>query len=616
MPKKTSLLNLLQLTKPYILPLGASMALLALHGSTTGAYAYLVGPLLRFIYSGGESAGSSMSRALLWIGFDPTSSPRQLTTFIATLVVALVVIKGMAYFGGSYLVARVGQQMEHSLRTTLHRHLLRISYERLAEIPHGDVISRFIGDIASLKFAVTHGMTNIIRDGLQVVILAAVAVHLDPVLGLLALCVLPLSTLAILKIGGRLRLRRRKAFDATGELAAATQQSVAALAVLRAFGAEAHADRQFSALSERVLRRNLRAWGLQIFSSPLMELLGAAALAATLWYAGARIGSGSLEPEEFVSFFAAVFMMYRPIKAIGDASAMIHSGQAALDRVNQILEMPAEPSDPPGALEPSEINRGLKFESVSFAYGDEDQGVAVLEDVSFEVPAGSTVAIVGGSGAGKTTIAMLLLRLLEPSSGRLVLDDHDLAEVSRAALRQLFALVTQDPVLLNDTIAANISFGLEADDEAIEAAARAAGAHRFATSLRQGFHTSVGEAGGRLSGGERQRICIARAVLRDPPALILDEATASVDSATEAEINASLERLMEGRTTVLISHRLSTVRRADRIVVLEQGRVMAQGSFDELAAHSAPFCRIFSDQLAVGGAPADGEAQREPADRI
>jgi ABC-type multidrug transport system fused ATPase/permease subunit len=264
-----------------------------------------------------------------------------------------------------------------------------------------------------------------------------------------------------------------------------------------------------------------------------------------------------------------------------------------MDRLDEIFELAREEPDPPGAVEATGIRQGIRFEGVTFSYDDEP----VLVDATFEIPAGRTVALVGPSGSGKTTIAMLLLRLAEPQQGRIMLDGRDITEISRSSLRALFGLVSQEPVLLNDTIEANICLGLEADQQSLEDAARAAGAHGFVTALPEGYQSSVGEAGARLSGGERQRLCMARALLRDPPALVLDEATAAVDSATEAEIASALEVLMQGRTTLLISHRLSTVRRADDIVVLDQGRVVARGTYDELRRESEEFREVFCDQL-------------------
>lgn len=591
----SSYVGLARLAKPHLGALVVSTLLLAVNASTTGAYAYLVGPLLKFIYTGGEAAGSGMSRVLAWAGWRPDGDPAALTSLFATVVVALALVKGASYFGGSYLVAAVGQRMEHTLRTSLYRHLLKISYERLSAVPRGDTISRFISDVAAVKYAVTHGATSVMRDAIQGVVLAGLALYLDPALGLITFCIIPISATVIVRLGRRLRSQQRSTGDAYGDLASATEQTAVALPVLRAFGAEAHAQATFDTLSSTIYKRSMRAWTLQIFTSPLMEVLGALALAGTLWYAGARIREGSLEPEAFVSFFAAVFMMYQPIKGLGNAASFIYSGLGAVDRINEILSIPAEPPDPSGALELERIEQGIRFEDVTFGY---DPAAPVLKGATFSIGAGETVAIVGHSGSGKTTTALLLLRLIDPQRGRITIDGHDVSTFSRASVRRLFALVTQDPVVMHDSVEDNILFGAEATADEIEAAARAAGAHEFVTSLPDGYGTSTGEAGARLSGGERQRICIARALLRNTPALILDEATAAVDSATEAEISASLEKLTTGRTTLMISHRLSTVRRADRIVVVDDGRVVAQGAYNDLAAGDEHFRKIFADQLA------------------
>jgi subfamily B ATP-binding cassette protein MsbA len=574
-----------------------SLLLLAVHALITGAYVYLVGPLLRFIYTGGQSAGHRLESAMAFLGWEAVRDTAELTTVMATAAVALVVIKGVTFFGGTYLVLTAGQTIEHELRTRLYESLLTVSYPCLAELRRGDLISRFVGDVAAVQGGITRGVTRIVRDALQVVVLAALALYLDPYLGLVALGVLPFSSTIIVRIGRTLRHRRRGVYDAYGELAAATEQTATALPVLRTFNSEGHALEQFTGFSQQILKRSLRASALQLFSSPFVELLGAVALAGTLWYAGHRIGQGLLDPEEFVSFFAAVFMLYRPVKSLGEASGTIFTALAAMDRITQILALPREEPDPPRATLVEELNQGIRFEKVSFGYVAEQP---VLEDASFELQAGQTVAVVGPSGSGKTTIALLLLRLVEPSQGRITVDGQDLQGVQRTSLRRLFAVVSQEATVLNDTVAANIAFGTKASEADIRQAARAAGAADFIERLPQQYQTSVGESGTRLSGGERQRLCIARALLRDPPALILDEATAAVDSATEEAITQSLEELMQGRTTLLISHRLSTVQRADHIVVVEQGRVVAQGTFDKLNSSCEAFRRLFAGQWSAG----------------
>jgi subfamily B ATP-binding cassette protein MsbA len=559
--------------------------------ATTAAYAWLIGPVLRFIFVPGDGAPPGRLPDAVWSWLVAHRDVYPL--LLAGLVLALALVRGLAQFGRGWCMGVVGQRVQLAIRDAVFDKLLRLNPYQLVRMDKGDLSSRFVSDVVILEYAITHGLSSVIGDSVQVVALVGLALWLDPVMGAISLVILPFSSLLIVWLGRRIRQSHVDAMTSLGEISGSLVSAARGLASIQAYNAQ-------DAMRERFRRRNLRYYGrvmrsvlLGSLSSPLMELIAAGALAATLWYARVRIGSETLEPEQFVSFFAAVFLMYRPIKSLGGLNALMNRGLAAARRIFGLLDTEVEPVVQ-GDDEAPALSVAIELRDVTFAFEQE----TVLDGVDLTIPAGRTTALVGASGAGKTTLAALLTRLLHPDSGRILWDGTPVERFSAASLRRQVALVPQDPFLMHDTVRANVALGDEdATDEEVHRALALGDARRFVEFLPAGLDEVVGEEGSSLSGGERQRICLARAALRDAPVLVLDEAASSLDAASEEAIRTALERVASGRTVLVIGHRLSSVRDADSIAVLSEGRIVEQGRYDELARPGTAFHELFRSQL-------------------
>ena len=569
--------------------------------ATQGGYAWLVGPVLKFVY---DAEAAARLRGVIPLSLSPVlERAGGVASFLGAAVLIVSFLRAIAYFLSHYLTTVAGQKVVRAMRATLYAHLLRLPVSYFRRQERGDLVTRLTSDTLELQSAVTSGLSALAQQSLQIVLLAVLAVTMDPVLGVLALTAMPVLAWILRRAGGRARRQQRDAWDAQGQLASAVEQTAAAAPVIKAFTAEDALARRFTRLDAEFFRHLLASVRTRALTSPLSEVTAAFALGLTLWYANARVSSGALAPEDFVSFFASVFLLYRPAKGIAETHTWIMQGIAALDRLEAVLDEEPEPADPPDAREAKELREAVRFEQVAFAYGDEPDA-PVLRGVDLTLRRGEMLAVVGASGAGKTTLVSLLLRFEDPSAGRVTLDGVDVRALQRRSLRSLCALVTQEPLLLRDTIAGNISCTADSPDPArLRAAVDAVGLEPLVASLPKGLDTDVGEAGTRLSGGERQRVCLARAFYRDAPILVLDEATSSLDAEAERSLQAALTRVMEGRTVLLISHRLSSVRFAPRIAVLREGRIVEEGSHEELWARGGEYRRLFRGQVATQTEP-------------
>jgi subfamily B ATP-binding cassette protein MsbA len=574
---------------PAIASAAVCMGLAAL---ATAGYAYLVGPVLRSLFAGSgsplgpvpQSYSGALGELTDWLG-------RGDAFLLGGLIVAAAAIKGLAFFGQRMLVIRAGQRVLLDLRSRMYRGLLRLNpLERRARAA-GDLVSRFTVDVETVEQGVSSGLSALVRDVLQIIALLGLALALDPVLGAIGLIALPLIAALIVRIGRELRRRRRQVHETFGELGGAVEETAAGLDVIQSFGAGALMHARFDRASSGLMRRVLSAVVLRALSSPLNEILGAAALALTLWYAHRRIADGLLTPDAFVSFFTALFLLYRPIKGLGQANHAIQSALAALDRLQGLMaqsdgEAPDVPRAPPGP-------ERVELRGVEAGYTGADP---VLRGVDLEIRSGTTLAVVGPSGAGKTTLLNLLRGFLKPTGGELLVDGRPLP-AGPAGARSLFAPVPQQPFLFDDSIRANVRLGRDgADDRAVEEACRAAGVLEFAGGLPQGLDTVVGPGGASLSMGQRQRICLARALLSRAPILLLDEVTASLDGETERALFEGLVERLADRTVLVVTHRLSTARSADRIALLEDGAIRAAGPAEALLASDQRLVRLFGGQ--------------------
>jgi len=590
-------LRLLRFIAPYRWKVAAAIGCMAVLSLATAAYVNLLGPALDFLFTGRSTAIAGLGKFLpasLDLGHRLAQVDRgRILAVLPFVIVGVSVLKGVAYFGQFYLIGMVGQRMMADVRKALFDHLLSLSPGFYTRRHSGDLMQRFSADTLAVDMAVSNAIPSYVRDGLTVVVMLLNCFVLDWRMSLIAFGAVPVTLLPIVRLAKRLKRVTTQAHQTGGELAEMVQEAISGMRVVQAYGMERWESRRFADANHRLIRLLRRSFIVRAFSSPLMEVMGAAGLAVAIWWVGGRILAGELEPGKFFSFVAAVLLLYTPVKQLGRMGQIAMQGAAAGERIFEILDSPSSVADAGRETLPP-FREAVRYERVSFSYGER----AVLTDFSLEIRRGEVIALVGASGGGKTTVANLLPRFWDPTGGRITLDGKDVREATLASLRAQLAIVTQETVLFNDSIRANIAYGRpEIPPETVERAARLAQAHDFILALPQGYDTRIGERGVLLSGGQRQRIAIARAFLKDAPILILDEATSALDAESEREVQRALDGLMAGvggvrRTTLVIAHRLSTIRNADRIVVIAGGRVVETGSHDELVGRGGEYARL------------------------
>jgi ATP-binding cassette, subfamily B, bacterial MsbA len=590
-------LRLLRLAAPYKGQLAAAIACMAVLSMATAAYVNLLGPTLDFLFTGRTSSVSTLGKYLpsSWNfeGWLAAVDRAQILAALPFVVVAVSLVKGFAYFGQFYLVGMVGQHMVADVRNALFRRVVTLSPGFHARRHSGDLMQRFSADVWAIDAAVGGAIPTYAREGLTVVVMLTSCIVLDWKMTLVTFGVVPVTLFPIVKLAKRLKRVTSQAQNAGGELAEMVQEAISGVRVVQAYGMEGWEAGRYENANRRLLRTMRKSFLTRAFSSPLMEVMAAAGLALAIWWVGGRILSGALEPGKFFSFVAAVMLLYQPMKQLGRQSQVAMQGAAAGERIFEILDTPSAVVDAGQETLPP-FREAIRFERVEFSYGDRP----VLRALDLEIRKGEVVALVGSSGGGKSTVANLLARFWEPTGGRITVDGKDVRDVTLASLRAQLAFVTQETLLFNDTIRANIAYGRpEVPLDEVERAARRAQAHEFVSAQPDGYDTKIGEKGVLLSGGQRQRIAIARAFLKNAPILVLDEATSALDAETEREVQRTLDSLMAGeggarRTTLVIAHRLSTIRNADRIVVIADGNVVEVGRHDDLVARGGEYARL------------------------
>jgi len=519
-------------------------------------------------------------------------------SYWAALILVAYLAKGLGSYFSTYLMTDVGQSVVRDIRNRLFRHILDQSAAFFARRSSGQLMSRIMNDVNQVQQAVSETIGDLIREGLSAIGYAGAMFYYEWRLALVSMVGAPIVIYPLVRLGQRVRRSTRRSQEQLEHLSHLTAEAFTGHRIVKAFAAERHEAQRFSTASERLYRTTLKVTSTLAVLPPIMEFLGGVAIVGLLWYGRKQISGGHLGQSQFLGFIFAAFMLYTPVKRLSRVNANLQQAIAASTRIFEMLDTHSEVIERPNAHTITGLARGVEFRDVSFAY-DDGAGKRVLKNVSFSARAGQVIAIVGLSGAGKTSLVNLLPRFYDVTGGAILIDGVDVRDVTLKSLRQQIGIVTQDTVLFDDTIANNIAYGLPGTPaEAIEAAARAAHAHEFVHVLPEKYQTRIGERGQRLSGGQRQRIAIARALLKNSPILILDEATSSLDAESELLVQDALANLMRNRTAFVIAHRLSTVRRADAIVALERGRIAEIGRHEELLSKPAGvYAKLYALQI-------------------
>jgi subfamily B ATP-binding cassette protein MsbA len=597
-------LRVLGYLRPYgPLVVGATLATFGFAVFDGFSFVMLI-PFLQALFgvqAGDAAATNAMDRLLhatLGRIIDLGQPPESLLGAVILFMFAIFLVKNVFDFLQNYLVVRLEQAVTRDLRNEVHDHVVDLDLRFFARTKAGQIISRMTHDVEQLRALVTKNIAKFVTSGLQILVFAGGMLLISPRLTFLALVVMPLMFGVWRRLLRRLRRGDRRILDLAGEIASRLQETVTGVRQVKAAAAEPWEKRRFAELTQQYFKAFTRTERVRSLAGPLTEMMGAAGTLLLLWY-GARMvlaGDAGLDGAQFLAFLGFSLKLYTPAKWLAKFPSLVQPGLVAAERIFEFLDAPIELADAPGAEPFDGIRDAIRFERVGFQYVED---MPVLSDIELEVRPGEVIALVGPSGAGKTTLVDLVARFYDPTSGRITYDGRDLRTLRVADVRRRIGMVTQETILFHDTVRANIAYGLTGvGDDAIEAAARAANAHEFIERLPNGYDTVLGERATRLSGGQRQRIAIARALLRDPPILIFDEATSALDSESERLVQDAIERLLAGRTVFVIAHRLSTVRHADRILVMDSGRIVQRGRHEALLAEGGLYRHLYRLQFA------------------
>ena len=581
----SSYVRLFRYVGPFMGLLIGAILLMVLSAGLDAFTLVLLIPFLQSLFGMEILAGADMSsiERLLdgWFGAwlrsgDPLDSLRN----VCLLVLGVLSLKNVSLYGARLLTIYVQEHVERHMRDDVYGHLQYLPLSFFGRVKVGQLITRVLNDTREARTVITFALTDVLRQAVTATTYIAFLFLMSWQLTLVALVTGPLVAVGLSPILRRLKGSYGKAFQQRGELVSVAQETMSGIRLVKSFGAEEHETERFSRSSSRYARRMVRANALSQAAGPISEVLSSVIALVLIWIgANMVLGTGTLSAEVFIAFVTMAVRLVSPVKALAQFPTKLQLSIAAAERFYEVLDTAAEPSHEGAEQAPSAPSDSIRFENVDFEY---EPGRPVLRGISFEARPGEVVALVGPSGAGKSTLVDLLPRFIDPTAGRITMDSRDLRDMPLGALRSRFGVVSQETVIFHDTVRANVSYGEDRPEEEIWEAIRAANAEEFIADLPEGIDTLLGDRGVRLSGGQRQRVGIARAILRDPPLLILDEATSSLDTESEQLIQAALERLLTGRTVFVIAHRLSTIRGADRILALEDGLLVESGTHDEL----------------------------------
>jgi len=511
-------------------------------------------------------------------------------------MIIVFAVKGLFFFGHNYSVGHLVQSLIVKLRQKLFDHLVNLSLTFFSRSKTGDLISRFTNDLHVFQNMLQVGVTGPFRDIPQFFLLLGIMFFRSWQLAFVTMIIIPIAIFFIQIFGQRNKIAVSKRQISFGGLSSLLVETITGVRVVKAFGMEKYESKRFKDANDDLYKNHMRSIMIDSYSYPIIEIIGASAGATIVAYGGYLIINGQITPGDFTSFVISFFMLNEPVKKLNGFNLKLQEGFAAVRRIFNILDVKDDIVILPNATKLTNFDREISLNIHAFHYPDQDE--PAVKDFQLTVQKGEAVALVGSSGAGKTTIANLIPRFYDITRGEISIDGYDLRDLDLVSLRKMIAIVTQDTILFNDTIASNITYGQpDCSNERMYAAAQAANAHKFIAEQPQGYETVIGEKGVRISGGQRQRLSIARALVKDAPILILDEATSALDSESEIEVQQAIEHLMENRTTIVIAHRLSTIRNTDRICVMEKGQIVEQGNHDELLLREGRYQQLYEMQF-------------------
>jgi len=574
MKKQGTIPRILNYVKPYKKWLSIAMVCMVIVAAMGGAQAYMVKPLLDEIFF-------KQDHTMLMV--------------VPLAIMGIFLVKGFFYYSYSYLLEKVGQSVIRDIRNKLYSHIQSLPLSFFNKKPTGELISRVISDVTLIQGAVSNVLVGILKDTCQVLFLIGVIFYQNWRMATISMILLPLVIYPIVNFGRRHRRLSKGSQQTTAQVSNILYETITGNRIVKAFCMERYEISRFAETLDRLFAIVMRNTRISAISHPLMEFFGGIGISLVVWYGGSQVLAGKSTPGTFFSFLTALIMIYEPIKGVSKINNSLQQGIAAAERVFDILDVEPDVAEKKDALEMPSVKDVIEFRDVRFKYDDHTE---VLKGINLKVMAGEVLALVGSSGGGKSTLVNLIPRFFDVSSGSLTFDGTDIRDVTLASLRRQIGIVTQQTILFNESVRNNISYGSpDASFEQIREAARAAHALNFIEQLPEGFDTVIGESGARLSGGERQRVSIARAILKNAPILILDEATSSLDTESEREVQQAIENLVQSRTTFVIAHRLSTIRNADRIIVIQEGKIAEEGTHDSLLPLGGVYKMLYDMQF-------------------